>query len=79
MIKLVYFSNPTFHSKISDFILFSAIDFQLSADLLNFYAGGKSNYIVYLETKNDIVQFSPNSIKNLNYWYLFQKRYQEKY
>jgi hypothetical protein len=64
---------------MSDFIIFSAIDFQVSADLLNFYAGGKSNYIVYLETKNDIIQFSPNSIKNLNYLYLFKKRDQEKY
>jgi len=43
--------QPTFRSKISDFIIFPAIDFQLSADLLNFYAGGKSNYMVYLETK----------------------------
>jgi hypothetical protein len=48
-------------------------------DLLDFYAVGKSNYVVYLETKNDIIQFSPNAIKNSNYLHLFQKRYQEKY
>jgi len=48
-------------------------------DLLNFCAGGKSNYVVYLETKNGIIQFSPNAIKNPNYLHLFQKRYQEKY
>lgn len=39
--------NPTFRSKISDFIIFPAIDFQSNADLLNFYAKGKSNYMVY--------------------------------
>jgi len=48
-------------------------------DLLDFYAEGKNNYMVYLEIKNDIFQFSLNSIKNLNYLYLFQKCYQEKY
>jgi len=34
---------------------------------LDFYAVGKSNDVVYLETKNDIIQFSPNTIKNPNY------------
>jgi len=48
-------------------------------DLLDFYVVGKSNYVVYLETKNDIIQFSPNATKNPNYLRLFQKRYQEKY
>jgi len=48
-------------------------------DLLDFYAVGKSNHLVYLETKNDIIQFSPDAIKNPNYLHLFQKRYQEKY
>jgi len=41
-------------------------------DLLNFYAESKSKYMVYLEIKNDIIQFSPNSIKNLNYLYLLR-------
>jgi hypothetical protein len=48
-------------------------------NFLDFYAGGKSNYMVYLETKNDIIQFSPNPIKSQSYLHLFQKRYQEKY
>jgi len=48
-------------------------------DLLDFYVVGKSNYVVYLETKNDIIQFSPNATKYPNYLHLFQKRYQEKY
>jgi hypothetical protein len=34
---------PTFRSKISDFIIFPAIDFQSNVDLLNFCAEGKSN------------------------------------
>jgi len=34
--------------------------------------------MVYLETKNDIIQFSPNAIKSTNHWDLFQKRYQEE-
>jgi len=36
-------------------------------DLLDFYAADKSTYVVYLETRNDIIQFSPNTIKNPNY------------
>ena len=71
--------HPTFRSKISYFIIFPAIDFEFSVDLLDFYAGSKSNYMVYLETKNDIIQFSPNAMMSLNYLNLFQKRYQEKY
>jgi len=47
--------------------------------LLDFYAVGKSNDVVYLEAKNDIIQFSPNATKNLNYLHLFQKRYQKNY
>jgi len=48
-------------------------------DLLDFYAVDKSNYLMYLEIKNDIIQFLPNAIKDLNYLHLLQKRYQEKY
>ena len=77
-ILLLFLFFPIFRSKFSDFIIFPAIDFQFNTDLLNFYVGGKSNYMVYLETKNDIIQFSPSAIKRLNYLNLFQKRYQEK-
>ena len=42
---------PTFRRKISDFIIFPAIDFESNVDLLDFYAWGKSNYVRYLETK----------------------------
>jgi len=48
-------------------------------DLLDFYVVGKSNYVVYLEAKNYIIRFSPNTTKNLNYLHLLQKRYQEIY
>jgi len=48
-------------------------------DLLDFYVVGKSNYVVYLEAKNDIIQFSPNATKYPNYLHLLQKRYQEKH
>jgi len=41
-------------------------------DLLDFYVVGKSNYVVYLEAKNDIIQFSPNTTKNPNYLHLFK-------
>jgi hypothetical protein len=30
--------EPTFRRKISDFIIFSAIDFESNVDLLDFYA-----------------------------------------
>jgi len=39
-------------------MIFPVIDFRYNIDLSNFFAGGKSNYMVYLETKNDIIQFS---------------------
>jgi len=48
-------------------------------DLLDFYAVGKSNCLMYLKNKNDIIQFSPNAIKDPNYLHLLQKRHQEKY
>jgi len=44
-------------------------------DLLNFYVVGKSNYMAYLEAKNDIIRFSPNETKNQNYLHMFKKRY----
>jgi len=69
----------TFRSKFSKIHIFTAIDFQSNVDLLDFYVVGKRNYVVYLEAKNDITQFSPNATKNPNYLHLFQKRYQEKY
>jgi hypothetical protein len=47
--------------------------------LFGFLQKVKANYMAYLETKNDIIQFPPNSIKSSNYLHLFQKRYQEKY
>jgi len=37
-----------------------------------------SNYMVCLETKNNIIQFSSNAVKRLNHLDLFQKRYQKK-
>lgn len=42
---------PTFRRKISDFIIFAAIDFESNVYLLDFYASGKNNYVRYLETK----------------------------
>ena len=45
----------TFSNKFSDLMIFPAIEFQSNMDLLNFYAGSKSNYMVFLETKNDII------------------------
>jgi len=35
--------------------------------------------MVYLEIKNDIIQFLPSAIKRLNYLNLFQKHNPEKY
>jgi hypothetical protein len=36
-------------------MIFPAVEFQSNMDLLNFYAGSKSNYMVFIETKNDII------------------------
>jgi hypothetical protein len=36
-------------------MIFPAVEFQSNMDLLNFYAESKSNYMVSLETKNDII------------------------
>ncbi len=68
---------PTFRSKFSKIHVFTAIDFQSNVDLLYFYVVGKSQLcgifnVVYLEVKNDIIQFSPNTTKNLNYLHLFK-------
>ena len=71
--------HPTFRSKISYFIISPAINFQSNMNFLDFYAGGESNYMVYLKPKNDIIQFSLNPMKSQGYLHLFQKRYQEKY
>ncbi len=71
--------NPLSAVNFSIFIIFPAIDFESSTDLLDFYAGSKSNHMVYLETKNDIIQFSPRDINLIDYLDLFQKRYQEKW
>lgn len=48
-------------------------------DLLNFYVEGKSKYVMCLEIKNYIIEFSINAIKNPSYLYLFQKSYQGKH
>jgi len=47
-------------------MIFPAIDFQYNMDLLDFYAEGKSDYVVCLETKNYTIQFPLSSIKSLN-------------
>jgi len=39
----------------------------------------KNGYILYLETKNDIIPFSPSFASILYYLNLFQKRYPEKH
>jgi len=33
-------------------MIFPVIDFRYNIDLSNFFAGGKSNYMVYLETRD---------------------------